>query len=127
MAENTSGYAYIRRTGDPAKTKEAHMNLTTDQRLVLRLLEGCPCGATDYCLTSRFGVRMDTMVELAKAKLVSVREHGLAHGGRQCWVGITPAGIKALEASKKDMHQKVRDVLSLSTPTVHDLIKDQSK
>lgn len=101
------------------------MALSSDHRAVLRILDGCPCGATDYNLSTRFNVSMQTMVDLAKARLVSVREHRLAHGGTQCWVCITPAGQAALGAATKDLHQKVRDVIS-SPPPLSLSTKDKS-
>jgi hypothetical protein len=104
------------------------ITLNSDHRVVLKILEGCPCGATDYNLSSRFNVSMQTMIDLVKAKLISVREHRLAHdpSSSQCWVCITPAGLAALDASKKDLHEKVRDIITPTTPTVHELMKGKS-
>jgi hypothetical protein len=98
------------------------VTLNSDQRRVLKILEGCPAGVTDYNLSLRFGVSMETMLDLALAKLVSIREHRLAHGpATQCWLCITPLGLKALEASQKDLHQKVRDIIPALT--VQDILK----
>jgi hypothetical protein len=99
--------------------------LTSDHRRVLKILEGCPTGTTDFNLSFRFGVSMDCMLELTKARLVTIREHRLAHSqGTQCWLCITPLGIKALEASKKELHDKVRDIIT-PAKTVQDFLNSK--
>jgi hypothetical protein len=73
--------------------------LTESEHIVLNILNGCPTGATEFNLVTRFDVNPATLFRLIERGLIHPHERRIRppYGWPILWVTITDHGRKALK------------------------------
>jgi hypothetical protein len=78
-------------------------NLTKSEHIVLNILNGCPCGATEFNLVTRHDVKPCTLYRLIERGLIHPQERRIRPpwGWPILWVSITDHGRKALNGGAR--------------------------
>jgi hypothetical protein len=69
---------------------------------LLRVISGCPKGATEYHLVTRHNVAPSTIFRLIDAGMLDVRTDRMDFGWSVAWLMISGTGRAALEKAESD-------------------------
>ena len=102
LSDRCNGLTY-QKTAATATATTYHHKIGVPEIALLRVLSGCPKGATEYYLVTRHNVAPSTIFRTVDAGLLDVRMHRTdGFGWSVTWLMISRTGRAALERAESE-------------------------